>query len=73
VACIFYRTALPAAQLYGELVKAAYDTHRWKLLDLLCLEPPADPEAEKQLWTQVSDFLYRGTPMDKVAYHKPKT
>jgi hypothetical protein len=37
VARIFYRTALPAAQFYGELVKAAYDTHRWKLLDLLCL------------------------------------
>jgi len=71
VAFLAYRIALPTAKSYGEMVKAAYDTHRWKLLDLLRLELPADPEAEKQLWTKVSDFLYRGTPLDEVTYRKP--
>lgn len=71
VAFLAYRIALPVAWSYGEMVKAAYDTHRWKLLDLLRLEPPADPEAEKQLWTKVSAFLYRGTPLDRVTYQQP--
>ena len=64
VAFLAYHIALPAAESYGEMVKAAYDTHRWKLLDLLRLEPPATPGAETQLWTKVRASLYRGTPLN---------
>jgi hypothetical protein len=56
---IAYRSSLSPAVVYSENVKAGVDLYRFKLLEQMRIEPPDDHDAEKQLWREISDFLYR--------------
>jgi hypothetical protein len=57
-----YSGALQAARSYAELIKAAFDLHRWELLKALHLKMPASYEDERKLWEEVSELLYRNYP-----------
>jgi hypothetical protein len=57
-----YFAALQAARSYGELIKAAFDLHRWELLKALHLKLPESYQEERKLWEDVSELLYRNYP-----------
>ncbi|SOD79193.1 hypothetical protein SAMN06272781_6476 [Streptomyces sp. 1222.2] len=52
-----YRAAVAAVMGYGELVRAAFDTHRKQLLTTLGPEPPT--YEERALWHRLGRALYR--------------
>jgi hypothetical protein len=54
-----HRAALAVAVSYGELVRAAFDTHRRALLTAMGLELPSNLEAERALWKALAQQLYR--------------
>ncbi len=57
-----YSGAVQAARSYGELIKAAFDLHRWELLKALHLKLPENYADEHRLWAEVSELLYRNYP-----------
>ncbi|OPG07478.1 hypothetical protein B1R27_13315 [Streptomyces sp. GKU 895] len=57
-----YRGALGAAGRYGELVRAAFDVHRWLLLDAMGLSRPESWAAELRQWEQIHQLWQRGRP-----------
>ncbi len=57
-----YFGAIQAARSYGELIKAAFDLHRWELIKALHLKLPEGLAQEKALWQEVSELLYRNFP-----------
>ena len=59
VAVVAYRAAVAAAQVFGDLVRAAFDLYRRDLLKKLGFAPPRRPEDERELWTAVQQQLYR--------------
>ena len=61
LAWICYRNSLHGALGYAELIKTAFDLHRGKLLDALGLEKPSDPEEERKIWDDVSQWFFRNT------------
>jgi Flp pilus assembly protein CpaB len=64
-----YRNAVRAAIGYGEVLRAAFDLHRWRVLDALHLRTPPDLAEERVMWEQLSRALYRGSTPDP-AYHQ---
>lgn len=63
-----YFGAIQAGRSYGELIKAAFDLHRWELLKALHLKLPEGYAQEKALWREVSDLLYRNLPPKAEVY-----
>ena len=57
-----YRGALDAAVRYGGLVRAAFDVHRWLLLDAIGLRRPESWAAELEQWQQLHQLWQRGRP-----------
>lgn len=68
-----YKNALHGASLYGEMIKAAFDLHRWKLLEALHLKRPASYDEETQLWEDVTRLLYRSEPPTVAVYETAKS
>ncbi|MFD9098993.1 hypothetical protein [Streptomyces collinus] len=56
------RAAQRAAFAYGELVRVAFDVHRWLLLDAIGLRRPPSYAAEIQQWRQLHQIWQRGSP-----------
>ncbi|MEJ2853382.1 MULTISPECIES: hypothetical protein [unclassified Saccharothrix] len=75
VAYGLYRNATRAALAWTERLRTAFDLYRWKLLDELRLPLPEDLKAERAVWAEVSQFLYRGatTNPDTMRYRHPAT
>ena len=67
VAWLAYRSALGAAVLYAQLIKAAFDLYRNQLLTHMRLRLPHTWIEERATWGQVNQFLYRGIPIDSKA------
>jgi len=63
-----YQGALGAAARYGDLVRAAFDVHRWQLLDAMGLARPTSWAAELSQWQQIHQLWQRGRP-DSGAAH----
>jgi hypothetical protein len=59
LASLTYRSAVAVALSYGELVRAAFDTHRLALLTSLGYALPTSPEGERELWQAIGQTLYR--------------
>jgi hypothetical protein len=49
------------AQLFGDLIEAAYDLHRTALYHRLRWPLPADPEQEHSHGQQLTAYLWRGS------------
>ncbi len=58
-----YRGAIVSALSYGVSIRTAVDLHRFDLLYALHLPLPENPEAEKKINKELSDFLRQGAPM----------
>lgn len=68
LARLSYQNAVQTALDYGSKIKTAFDLYRWKVLEELHLELPADYEEEQKIWQQVCELLYRAYPPDKHYY-----
>ncbi|SEG21649.1 hypothetical protein SAMN05444920_102228 [Nonomuraea solani] len=64
-----YRAAIRAAEPYGQLYRAAFDVHRWLLLDAMGLDRPADFDAELKQWTALDQMWMRGSVSTDRAAH----
>lgn len=65
-AWIGYRRMVEAALLYGELLRSAYDNHRFDLYQVLRWKKPGTTDEEESIGLLLTDYLKRGeleTPM----------
>jgi hypothetical protein len=58
---IFYWTMLSDAGIYAELLRAAFDLHRFDLYRSMRWELPADPESEQAYGEALTAYLHRGS------------
>jgi hypothetical protein len=63
IAVLAYNAALQAALAYAETVHVAFELHRADLLTALRMEPPARPDAERDLNQQWCDLWRQGIPL----------
>lgn len=59
VAYVIYRGAVVQAQAYGDLIRVAYDEHRFRVLDALHIPRPANLVEEYSLWPRLTRWLYQ--------------
>jgi hypothetical protein len=64
LAVLSYRAAVAAAIAYGVTLEAAFDLHRFDLLEALHLPLPPDRKTERILNEGLSDFLRQGVPVN---------
>ncbi|MFE0148605.1 hypothetical protein ACFWY5_15775 [Nonomuraea sp. NPDC059007] len=62
LAMVVHAGAREAALAFSDQLKSAFDLHRRLVLRELGLEPPSGLAAERELWLDVCQFLYRGDP-----------
>ncbi|EEP70589.1 hypothetical protein MCAG_00916 [Micromonospora sp. ATCC 39149] len=62
VALLGYRAAARAAVPYAQLVRTAFDVHRFALLEAMRLELPPSFGAEREQWRQLGKVWYSGWP-----------
>jgi len=62
VAVLGYRWTVQAARPYAQLVRAAFDVHRFLLIEAMRLRLPTSPAEEKAQWDQLANLWYRGGP-----------
>jgi hypothetical protein len=55
-----YHWALAAASLYGELIEAAFDLHRNLLYQAINWRKPDDPNEERRVGQDLTNYLWRG-------------
>ncbi|WP_031072985.1 hypothetical protein [Streptomyces sp. NRRL S-118] len=61
VAWLGYRCAVSGGESYGRLVRAAFDVHRWCLLDAMGLARPTSVRAELDQWGALDKLWVRGS------------
>jgi hypothetical protein len=64
-----YHAAIRAVLAYGELIRTAFDVHRWLLLDAMGLTRPVSLSAERTQWQQIHQVWQRGVPDAGQAHH----
>lgn len=62
---------LPTAQVYGDLVEAAFDVYRTALYDALRWPLPDNPRAEHELGLRLTQYLWRGSRDDIPQFRPP--
>jgi hypothetical protein len=63
----------PAVASYGDLVQAAFHTHRFALYAALRLVPPKNAAEERRRGQAVSDYLRRGSDEAAYAFQHPSS
>lgn len=67
-----YRWALSAAEVYGDLLEAAFDLHRFELYEALRFPPPQDTWTELERGNQLTAYLLYGLVAEPVIFQKQK-
>jgi hypothetical protein len=62
VALLAYQSALPAARIYRDHVRAAFDLHRLELLSQMQMPMPVSADEERLMWDRVERFVGAGEP-----------
>lgn len=60
--------ALAAAEVYGDLLRAAFDLHRFALYEAVRWPLPTDTTTEVQHGVQLTNYLFRGLSKDPVTF-----
>lgn len=60
-----------SAEAYGALLESAFDLHRWRLYEALRLEPPSNAADERAHGEALTDYLWRGSDRETVAFGAP--
>ncbi|WP_239313784.1 hypothetical protein [Frankia sp. Cj3] len=72
VAAVAVVLVVPArAQLFGDLVEAAYDQHRTVLYQQLRWPLPANPAQEREAGRRLTEYLWRGSDEDTPTFTPP--
>lgn len=61
-AVVAYLATWAPAEVYADLVRAAYDVYRARLYQALQRQMPADPAAEWAAGDNLTEFLFRCPP-----------
>ena len=72
VILLAHRRLLNAAELYGDLVEAAFDLHRNKLYEVLRWPLPPSPAQEREKGREVTAYLWRGSDRSEPAFTAEK-
>lgn len=56
----YYNWAIAAAITYGDLIEASFDLYRHLLYESLRWKLPADPNEERRVGQQLTEYLWRG-------------
>jgi hypothetical protein len=56
----YYTWAIAAATTYGDLIEASFDLHRQLLYQALGWQKPDDPNEERRVGQQLTEYLWRG-------------
>lgn len=68
-----YLRMIGAAGLYGDLLRATFDLHRFALYESLHWPLPTDPESEIAAGSALTEYLFRGTGGGSVRFsHAPE-
>ena len=65
---LYYGSLLPAARTYGDLVYASFALHRFDLYAALHWPTPPTPALEQKTGADVTEYLWRGTASNGVAF-----
>lgn len=66
-----YRAMLGAAGTYGDLLRGAFDLHRFALYEGLRWPPPIGPHAEEIHGQRLTEYLFRGTGAQGIPFTPP--
>lgn len=61
---VYYKGLLPAASVYSDLIRSAFDLHRFDLYEALHLPKPKSPDEEVNKGQALSEYLLRGNYPD---------
>lgn len=67
---IAYQHMTAAALTYGDMIRAAFDLHRFRLYEALKFPLPTSVHAEKPAGAQLTEFLMRGTVSSDVTFER---
>lgn len=67
-----YQWALSAARVYGVLLEAAFDLHRFALYEELRFPLPEDTSVEKAKGEQLTAYLFYGLVDEPITFQKPE-
>jgi hypothetical protein len=67
-ACVAYRGMLSAAAVYGDLLRATFDLHRFALYKSLNWPQPISPAHEATRGRELTQYLHRGFVMPDVQF-----
>lgn len=65
--------ALHTAEVYGDLIRTAFDLHRFALYEALRWPPPSDSDTERAYGEQLTAYLFRGLLPEPVKFVHPQT
>ncbi len=65
---LYYGSLVPTARIYGDLIYAAFALHRFDLYAGLHWPTPPTPVLEQKTGADVTEYLWRGTSPDGVAF-----
>lgn len=68
VATIAWLRALSTAEVYGDLIRTAFDLHRFKLYETLRWPLPADTETEREHGENLTAYLFRGFTREAIEF-----
>jgi hypothetical protein len=69
---IAYVSALQAAAIYGELLRSTFDLYRFDLYEQVKFPLPKTVGSEVAAGNQLSEYLFRGTSAEKIAFEHGK-
>lgn len=72
MAWMAYRGMVMAAGVYGDLIRTAFDLHRFDLYTALHWPLPATPDDEGKMGPQLTEYLFRGTASQAFSFQHPK-
>ena len=67
----YYFRILSSATTYGQLLEAAFDTHRTLLYKALRIKLPIKPSGEYEAGQQITEYLWRGPVLDALEFDSP--
>jgi hypothetical protein len=68
-----YRWMLRAASVYGDLLEASFDLHRFKLYEALHWPLPKNPAEELPLGNALTAYLWHGSDQPQPQFTWPKS
>jgi hypothetical protein len=64
-AAAYFGSLLGAAEVYGDLLTAAFDVHRGQLYEAARWQQPSGPDDEPAAGAALTEYLWRGTAPEK--------